>query len=503
VAARDKTRAAAGGADERSVEQELRELRTVNELIRTLTSTLELGEILRIVLDRLKLLTQAEALSLMLYDEERDELVFAATETLQEQFVDGRVPASQSLASWVARCGESAIVNDVRADARFRAELDRRARIEPRNLLCVPIRRGGETLGVLEVANRYGGIPFGDDDRRRLERLAQETGEALAPQSALDAEDMRRLLARAVTTVPSEAAYLLLLDPEGRELVFRASRAVQAGVVDGLRLPTDRGIAGWVARQRQAVRIDDVAADPRHFTGVQRRSGLVPRTMICVPMLSKDRLRGVIQIINKVDGSTFTEAELRLAQTLGDHAAIAIENASLYRQAYLASITDDLTGLGNTRHFNKSLLEFVARGRPVSLVILDLDNFKAVVDNYGHLVGSRTIAQFGRAIARLIRPGDVAARFGGDEIVIALPDTETVTAARIAESIRTMIASCQRLEGEDVDLSNVTASVGVATFPDHAGDAESLFRAADAAMYSVKRSSKNRVAIAERSAAKK
>ena len=110
--------------------------------------------------------------------------------------------------------------------------------------------------------------------------------------------------------------------------------------------------------------------------------------MICVPMISKDTLRGVIQILNKVDNSTFTEAELSLAQTLADHAAIAIENASLYRQAYVASITDDLTGLGNTRHFHRSLADVLTRGVPVSLIVLDLDNFKAVVDRYGHLAGS-------------------------------------------------------------------------------------------------------------------
>ena len=252
---------------------------------------------------------------------------------------------------------------------------------------------------------------------------------------------MRKLLARAVAAVPSEAASLLLIDPAGRELVFRASRDVQPGMIDGLRIPTDRGIAGWVARHREAVRLDDVMNDPRHFIEFGRQTGLVPRTMICVPMVSKDTLRGVIQMINKVDGSSFTEAELEHAQTLADHAAIAIENASLYHQAYLASITDDLTGLGNTRHFNRSLTELIGRGGLVSLVIFDLDNFKAVVDGYGHLVGSRTIAQIGRTVARLIRPGDVAARFGGDEFVIVLPDTDAAAALRIAEAIRAAVAS--------------------------------------------------------------
>ena len=485
------------GTAARGFEQELRELRIVNELIGTLTSTLELHEILRIVLDRLKSLTQAEGLSLLLHDPERQELVFAATETLQENLLVGmRVPPSRSVASWVARTGKSAIVEDVRNDPRFYAEIDRLTHFETRNLLSVPIKRGGAVLGVLQAVNRYGGTPFSDADRDALEAFATEVAEHCdANRLAIDAAATQQILARQVTAVPSEAASLLLLDPAGRELVFRASRSVQPGVIEGVRLPCDRGIAGWVATNRQAVRLDDVTKDPRYFAGVEHQTHLVPRSMICVPMISKETLRGVIQIINKIDASGFTDAELHLAQRLADHAAIAIENASLYRQAYLASITDDLTGLGNTRHFNRRLPEMVAAGQ-VALIVLDLDNFKAVVDEYGHLVGSRTIAQVGRMIARHLRPGDLAARFGGDEFVIALPNTHADEASRYAETIRAEIEACERLEGEDVDLSGVSASFGVASYPDHAADAETLFRAADSAMYSVKRSSKNRVALA-------
>src|SRR5215470_5701483 len=105
---------------ERSLEQRLRELTLVNDLVGTLTSTLDLSDILRLVLDRIKLLTHAEALSLLLYDEERDELVFAATETLQENTLVGKeVPIEQSIAGWVAITGRSELVNDVSVDPRF------------------------------------------------------------------------------------------------------------------------------------------------------------------------------------------------------------------------------------------------------------------------------------------------------------------------------------------------------------------------------------------------
>src|SRR5262249_48918081 len=171
-------------APERSTEQELRELRAINELIRTLTSTLELPQILRIVLGRLKSLTQADALSLMLYDPERDELVFAATETLRENVVVGqRLPPSQSVASWVARRGESAIVNDVRSDPRFYPEIDRLTHFETRSLLSVPLKRRRKVVGVIQVVNRYGGLLYSDQDRLALERLADDVGEGCAPQS--------------------------------------------------------------------------------------------------------------------------------------------------------------------------------------------------------------------------------------------------------------------------------------------------------------------------------
>ena len=482
-----------------SAEQMLaRDLEVINEMTTAVTSTLDLAEIVRIALSRIKMLASAEAISLLRYDAERDELVFAATETLREAtFDDAPARFAGGLASWVARTGRAARVSDPAGDGRCAGAAgltDRHAR----HLLDVPVWHAGQIVGVLELADRYDGQPFSAADEAALNEVAAAVAPRCDPQRLPhDSDELRALLAEVSAAVPSQATSFLLIDPSGRGLAFSASRQLEPGAVDGLRMPADAGIAGWVARHRTPLLLDDASADPRWHRAIEEHTSFRPRSMLCVPLVSKDVLLGVIQVMNRLDGQPFDERQLRLAQILADHTAIAMENARLFRQLEDAAVTDDLTGLGNARRLNRLLPQLVSDGRPLALLVLDFDHFKDIVDRYGHPIGSQVLAFLGRLMAGRLRPGDIATRFGGDEFAFILPDTDLAGGVTVAEGIRDLVASTRLVDGSDIDIACVTASIGVAVYPHHAADAVTLLQAADQAMFLVKRAAKNGIGVAE------
>ncbi len=451
------------GASAADLERQLAEVTALNATLRALASTLEVHDVLRIVLAHVKRVTSAEGLSLLLHDPERDELVFAATETLQENALVGReTPLPPAVGGLMTP--------------------DR---------LIVPIRGPERLVGMIQLTQRYDGRRFDAADQERLAAFAAALGaNGDLDRVAREPDVLQAVFARLATVVPSADASLVVFDAARRELAFRVTRALRHGVIDGVRLPVGQGIAGWVAAQRTPLRLDDASRDARHDPRIARQTGLVPRSMLCVPMLYGDTLHGVIQVINRLDGSSFDDDELRLVQTLADYAAIALDKAATHRQAQQAAVTDDVTGLGNTRHFGDVLPALLARGGPVSLVLFDLDGLRAVVQRRGRRAGVDVLAAVGRLVAARLRPGDVGVRFGGDEFAVVLPATETADACAIADALRQAIAG--GAVGDDPDV-RVTASMGVATFPAHGRDAEALFRAADAA---IERGGKNGVARA-------
>ncbi len=298
--------------------------------------------------------------------------------------------------------------------------------------------------------------------------------------------------------VPSEAWSLLMIDEEKHELVFEAALGAKGRDVSSFRLKMGEGIAGWVAETGKPAIANDAGRDPRFDGRVDSRTQFETRSILCAPLVSRGRAIGVLEILNKLDGR-FTRADLALVLTLVEPCAIAIENAILFQRAEQLTITDDLTRLFNSRYLNLYLGREIKRckrhGIPLSVIFLDLDGFKGINDQFGHLAGSGTLTEVGGILAQGVRESDIIARYGGDEFVVVLPETPASGALVIAERLRRAIEEHRFLEPQGI-AARISASFGIATYPDHALSPEGLIQKADQAMYRVKEREKNGIEVA-------
>ena len=292
---------------------------------------------------------------------------------------------------------------------------------------------------------------------------------------------------------------LLMVDEEKEELYFAIAVGAAAEVLSKARLKVGEGIAGWVAKHGQVLIVPDVQCDPRFSSRLDEMTQLQTRSIICVPLRSKHRVLGVIQLVNaNVDMS---EQEMFFLQALCDYAAIAIENSRSVEKIQELTITDDCTGLFNARHLHKTLETEVYRSArfayEFSVIFIDLDYFKQVNDRHGHLVGSRLLAEVGYRIKAQLRLIDFAFRYGGDEFVVLLPQTTkdqaVVVAKRLQDSIRSGIFCTE----QGLNLT-VRASMGLATFPHDAQTPHDIIRQADEMMYMVKNTTRDNIGIVSR-----
>ena len=290
---------------------------------------------------------------------------------------------------------------------------------------------------------------------------------------------------------------LLMTDDEHRELYFAIAVGDAGHSLKSVRLKIGEGIAGWVAQHGEPLVVPDVTKDDRFTSRVDEMTRWKTRSILCVPLASKGKILGVIQLIN-VDMSTFGSEQFMLLQALADYAAIAIDNARAVEKIQELTITDDCTGLYNARHIYNTIDSEVYRslrfGYEFSVLFLDLDHFKSVNDNYGHLVGSRLLFEIGATIKSRLRLIDYAFRYGGDEFVALLPQTSKPFALVVARRLVEILRTTQFHLGEGLDL-NVRASIGVASFPDDARNAHELIRRADEMMYTVKNTTRDGIAV--------
>lgn len=253
-------------------------------------------------------------------------------------------------------------------------------------------------------------------------------------------------------------------------------------------------IGRWVTDRNEEFMSANLETDRRLPAGP-------PAAVAAFPLRCRARTIGALIALDPVASSSVPELPPRVLASLRvmlEVPALALDTMLHLQRVEALSVTDDLTGLYNSRYLNQVLRRESKRasrsGRPLSLLFIDLDGFKSVNDSHGHLCGSRALVEAAGVIRRCARETDVPARFGGDEFALVLPDTGSDGAVAVAERIRERIVAHAFLANEGLTIS-LTASVGVATLPDVAASAEGLIKAADTAMYRVKDRGKNGVIL--------
>jgi diguanylate cyclase (GGDEF)-like protein len=306
-------------------------------------------------------------------------------------------------------------------------------------------------------------------------------------------EVLNRLLGRILTHLDSEIGSILILHAD-EELRIAVAQGLPPEVIESTALKRGEGISGQVAETRHPLLISDIAES--QFEGRSER--YYTNSLISAPILYRGHLYGVINVNNKRSRACFQRDDLELLEHIAAHAAVAVANAQSYEELLDRAQHDSLTGLANHGHFWSALAREWERadryGRELSLVMLDLDNFKKSNDEAGHLSGDEALRSVARTLSEGARAADLAARYGGDEFAVILPETSPEGAFAFAEKIR------QRIESDRLgpDGFPVTVSLGVATYPRDADSGADLVRAADRELYRAKQGGRNRVCAAGR-----
>jgi diguanylate cyclase (GGDEF)-like protein len=495
-------------------------------------SVVEIEAAVRGVLEVAEVALRAHTAAFYVLSGDDRELLLRECRSRSDQVARGPLPSGEGpLGGAVKRGAAVRLCGDLRG-ANHYADGSR-----PGSLLAVPVvdRRGGHVRGVL-LADRVEAVPFGDDDERLLLTLAGELLRAVEAErlladlkrtrdekerfyqaierlnrTAKPPEVVQALLEVAADMVPLDFGAVTLCEPEGggrqRHRVARCHPPAAeggSGPLEGLCFADNAGLVSAAVRLGSALPGRELRAEAAMiFDENTRVRGLA--SLKVLPLRAGGGVLGTLVVGSRRRGALGPEAARQL-EVIAMQAADALLRARLFERTETLATTDGLTGLVNHRTFQARLDERLAEarryGRRLSLILTDIDHFKAVNDTHGHPAGDRVLQGVARVLAREARTTDLVARYGGEEFAIVMPETDAAGALVIAERIRERVAEAAfDVEGGPL---RVTLSLGVATFPGDADAKAPLVEAADGCLYAAKRGGRNRtVAAGEARAARR
>ncbi|MBI5695804.1 MAG: GAF domain-containing protein [Nitrospirae bacterium] len=338
-------------------------LETIKDLPYGMEAHYDLKSLLDHYLEVILRITETDAGSILLVREDEDDGTgrldfFCASGPGSDKLKGWHIAYGEGIAGRVASMGTAYFSDDAVNDPNWAPEISRTIGFDTKDIMCVPMKHGGRVLGVIEVLNKRG-CPFTRDDLDLLAFIAGhaavmvENARLLAGyeekvrhygtlmdlanllNSTLRREEVRtRAIEAATKLMEAEVGSLLLVDAQTDELYFEVALGDEGTrkMMKEIRLKIGQGIAGWVAQEAKPVIINDVQNDPRFFKGADKKTSFVTKNMVCVPVMTKGKVVGVLQAINKLDDRKFTESDRQSFESLANQVAIAIENAKLYDQ---------------------------------------------------------------------------------------------------------------------------------------------------------------------------
>lgn len=349
------------------------------------------------------------------------------------------------------------------------------------------------------------------ENRRLIEKLKKEKNklEAISEISKMfnmiiSLDDLVNFTVVKVSQLlEAQRSSLMLLDKKSGELFICAAYGLKEEVVKNTRLKIGESIAGQVAKVREPLWVVNIENDLRFLR--KNNPSYITNSFISVPLRKGKEIVGVFNLSNKIP--FFTEDDVEFVSIVAHQAAIAIEKIRLYDTVTKVAITDDLTGLFNRRYFTRQLKEEIKRiqryQHSLSLIMLDIDNFKNFNDTCGHLMGDAVLRKIARILETNVRNVDVVSRYGGEEFIVILPETDTDEARNVAEKIRKAseealftkedsLALPKERQKDNILLKRLTISGGVASYQP-GEDLEEFIRRVDFALYQAKEAGKNRI----------
>jgi len=483
------------------IRDELKERTVLEDVGIALTSTLELKEVLKIFIRAAVDLTGSSGGSIVLVDEQKKAIIKAYNYHKKDEKLESYSSTARldkGVSGKVLKARKEVTVSDLskRKDVNPMARKKKR-----RGVLAVPVLEKKKIIAILYV-DSLTPREYTKEEVKLVCVLANQAGAAIEnarlytqieqkirdlsisykiSQALISTLDVDVLLAKILDELKSAFGYLnlaiLLIDKDTKKLGIKAATGYPDRIRQmKLKVGKD-GITGYVAATGKTYYSRDVLKDKHYIKGISN-----VKSEVSIPLKIGNKIIGVLDVESKeYDG--FDEWEIELLSSIAAQIANAIEKLRLYEETKLLSLTDPLTNLPNRRHFDIVIDSEIKRSerynRPLSLLLIDFDNFKQYNDANGHLAGDKVLIEYSVLMKSCVRDIDLICRYGGDEFVVVLPETDESFSKAVAERIRKKVSSAAKKMG-------ITLSIGVAMYPLDGEEKDVLVMAADKACYIAK-----------------